>query len=334
MTDIVSLIEQDLGPGQRRGDWLFWRCPFHADHRPSLGVRGGRYYCFACHASGDVVRWLTDYRHLPLREALALVKGERDRKPEPIAVVARRVALDTALKAAEPPEDWQTAAAIWVDQCHQRLFSPEGAKALAYLHSRGLTNETIKAACLGYWPGGEANGLGWVERGITIPNFDGRTLWGVKLRHPVGTPKYTSLKGSKAHIYAPFGIVPGSDLILCEGEFDTLVVLQTLEGIVSAATFGGCTTTPSGADLAALSAAGRIVICYDNDEPGQAGARRLAEILGDKAAVTQLPDGFKDVTAAYLAGLDLYRWIEPYLTPVPSDPIAWAQSVGGMVRHG
>ncbi|MEJ5225349.1 MAG: CHC2 zinc finger domain-containing protein [Anaerolineales bacterium] len=334
--DLVTIIEHDLGPGQRKGDWLFWRCPFHADRNPSLGVKDGRYYCFACQASGDAVDWLVQYRRLPMREALAVARGEDNgRKPEPIRKVVKRVALDTALKASEPPpEDWQIAAAVWVDQCHQRLFEPEGKRALDYLHGRGLTDETIRAACLGYWPGGAVEPFGRIERGVTIPNFSRGVLWGVKLRHPHGEPKYTSLKGSRAHIYAPFGIVPGSDLILCEGEFDTLITYQRLWEIASVATLGSCSAVPGGADLAALAAAGRVVICYDSDQPGQEGAQKAAEALGSKAVIAQLPDGFKDITEAVLGGLDLYRWIEPYLTPVPADAIAWAQSVGAEVRHG
>lgn len=336
MTDLVTLIERDLGPGQRKGDWLFWRCPFHADRNPSLGVKGGRYYCFGCGASGDAVRWLTDYRHLPMREALAIARGENNRrKPEPIRQVVARVALDVATRAAEPPDEaLQIAAAIWVDQCHQRLFEPEGAKALAYLHNRGLTDETIKAASLGFWSGGEVEPFGRVERGITIPNFSRGVLWGVKLRHPAGEPKYTSLRDSRAHIYTPPpGIVPGSDLILCEGELDCLVAWQALGEIVSTATLGSCSSLPSGADLGLLSAAGRVIIVYDSDKAGEEGARRLGKILGQRAVIARLPDPYKDINEAYLGGLDLYRWIEPYLSPVPSDPIALARSVGAEVRN-
>ena len=31
------------------------RCPFHDDHDPSLKLNENYYYCFGCHASGDVV---------------------------------------------------------------------------------------------------------------------------------------------------------------------------------------------------------------------------------------------------------------------------------------
>ena len=30
------------------------RCPFHADHNPSMKV-DDRFYCFGCHATGDVI---------------------------------------------------------------------------------------------------------------------------------------------------------------------------------------------------------------------------------------------------------------------------------------
>lgn len=34
------------------------RCPFHADHNPSMKV-DDRFYCFGCHASGDVIDFTT-----------------------------------------------------------------------------------------------------------------------------------------------------------------------------------------------------------------------------------------------------------------------------------
>lgn len=31
------------------------RCPFHEDHTPSLKLYPDHYYCFGCHAHGDVI---------------------------------------------------------------------------------------------------------------------------------------------------------------------------------------------------------------------------------------------------------------------------------------
>ena len=41
------------------------RCPFHEDHTPSLRLYDDHFYCFGCHAHGDVidlVSFLTGYR--------------------------------------------------------------------------------------------------------------------------------------------------------------------------------------------------------------------------------------------------------------------------------
>src|SRR5262245_11048403 len=65
------------------------------------------------------------------------------------------------------------------------LWGDDGAEALAYVRGRGLTNETIRAAHLGYSPGGR------FPAGIVIP-------WGrpgawrfVNIRRPEGRrPKY------------------------------------------------------------------------------------------------------------------------------------------------
>jgi hypothetical protein len=40
------------------------RCPFHKDHSPSLKLNEDYYYCFGCHASGDVIDFTANLLHL------------------------------------------------------------------------------------------------------------------------------------------------------------------------------------------------------------------------------------------------------------------------------
>ena len=40
------------------------RCPFHEDHSPSLKLNEDYYYCFGCHASGDVIDFTANLLHL------------------------------------------------------------------------------------------------------------------------------------------------------------------------------------------------------------------------------------------------------------------------------
>ena len=44
------------------------RCPFHEDHNPSMKV-DARFYCFGCHASGDVIDFTGRLFGISLKDA-------------------------------------------------------------------------------------------------------------------------------------------------------------------------------------------------------------------------------------------------------------------------
>jgi len=54
---VEELAERLTGPGVRRGREVFFRCPLHDDHNPSLRVDAERgvWYCDPCAVGGDVV---------------------------------------------------------------------------------------------------------------------------------------------------------------------------------------------------------------------------------------------------------------------------------------
>ncbi len=327
--DLATLIEQDIGQPMRRGNWLFWRCPFHADQQPSLGVRGGRYYCFGCGATGDAVNWLSEYRNLPMHAALKLVKGEMQDWRKATKTTAR-----APIKAdAEPDEAWQASAAIWADECVQRIWSSEGRRALEYLRKqRGLTDTVIERFCLGYWPGGNVPGIGVeVRRGITIPNFRHGHLFSVKIRHGEGRPKYSHLRGGFQRLFVASPIAIGSYLVVCEGEFDALVLGQAVGDALAIATMGSCSTLPGAHDQALIGLADLVIVAYDNDESGRAGAHNLAGVLGQGCRLADLPQ-YKDINEAYLGGFDFWAWLRPYLQPVQGT-FEWAARVGALVRE-
>ena len=59
------------------------RCPFHDDHQPSLKL-DQRYYCFGCHATGDVIDFTARLHGISNRaaaEKLAEIFGEFPRPP-------------------------------------------------------------------------------------------------------------------------------------------------------------------------------------------------------------------------------------------------------------
>ncbi len=52
------------------------RCPFHDDRTPSLKLYPDHYYCFGCHAHGDVVDLVTRLTGLRPFDAARLLAGQ------------------------------------------------------------------------------------------------------------------------------------------------------------------------------------------------------------------------------------------------------------------
>ena len=74
------------------------RCPFHEDHNPSMKV-DDRFYCFGCHASGDVIDFTAKLFGISLKDAakkLAEDFGINSRPP---------TQSDIHTLHAEPPRD-------------------------------------------------------------------------------------------------------------------------------------------------------------------------------------------------------------------------------------
>jgi DNA primase len=123
-------------------------CPFHNEKSPSFYVNDekGFYHCFGCGVHGDAIRWMTDQRGLSFMDAvkeLAAEAGLEVPAPDP-----------RAAKAAEQRDslhDVTAAAQAWFVES---LASAEGAKARAYLATRGFDAHTVQRFGFGYAPEG------------------------------------------------------------------------------------------------------------------------------------------------------------------------------------
>lgn len=123
-------------------------CPFHNEKSPSFTVNDekGFYHCFGCGAHGDAIRWMTDQRGLAFMDAvkeLAAEAGMEVPAPDPRAAkqAEQRDSLHDVTKAAQ---------AWFVEQ----LAAPEGARARAYLATRGFDAHTVQRFGFGYAPEG------------------------------------------------------------------------------------------------------------------------------------------------------------------------------------
>ena len=123
-------------------------CPFHNEKSPSFTVNDakGFYHCFGCGAHGDVIRWMTDQRGLSFMDAVKELAAEAGMEvpaadPRAAAVAEQRDSLHDVMKAAQ----------AWFAE---RLASDEGAKARAYLATRGFNDRTVERFGFGYAPEG------------------------------------------------------------------------------------------------------------------------------------------------------------------------------------
>jgi DNA primase len=147
--DIVKVIEGYIRLRKAGAQNYTGLCPFHKEKSPSFSVHAVRqyYYCFGCHESGDVFKFVE--------------KIEKVGFPEAVRMVAQKCGIALPKREFSSPEEaaesrqrgklieLHETATAWFEE---QLREPEGAVAREYLAGRGLTAEGIKAFRIGYAP--------------------------------------------------------------------------------------------------------------------------------------------------------------------------------------
>lgn len=121
---------------------------------------------------------------------------------------------------------------------------------------------------------------------------------------PEGGSRFTSPKGREVGLFNEGCLAPGMDsLTIVEGECDTISMISAgYEAVVGVP--GAGVKKAAWIDKLDSLAPKQIFICFDNDKPGQTGAKELALRIGlDKVKNVVLPDfGGKDVNDWFKLG--------------------------------
>jgi DNA primase len=320
---IESVISRLWEPSQpRQGDHtgrLWWRCPFHDDRNPSLGIvpNTSCYHCFGCEAHGDAIDFVQGLnRGMSFPEAVRAIEGDHSR---PLARTPVSSLPVVAQPRDERPGGWQDFARGVVSRAEGMLWSDRGTEARRYLVGRGLTEDTIRAARLGLWPEDEwfpgiyADRRVFVPAGITIPWFDGPDVTLLNVRRVQGGPKYQAVRGSRRRGLYPSreGILAGRPLVIVEGELDALLLGQELRGLAAVVTLGSAGTRPSALVLNAMLGASPWIVAGDADGAGHKSADDW--LSRSDRCVRVVPPIGKDWTEARESGIDLRPWWEATL---------------------
>ena len=285
--DLAAVATSLLGPapGRRgeRGSRLWWSCPFHEDSNPSFCVEPGKswFACYGCGKKGDAATLVMGVQGCTFPEALAFLVGGK-----PLSGSSRRPAPRSKSKPPPAPAGpvgmTPEAAVALVAESSDRLWSPEGADALAYLMGadRNLTPETIRAARLGFADRIEArtaDGHPYTACGIVVPWFTGNAPTLVKVRQFRGwNPKYAEVYRDRSRwsgLYpGPEAIRPGLPLVIVEGEFDARLLGQELAALASVVTLGSASSHPGPDLFGKMLVAAPWFIATDSDPAGDRAA--------------------------------------------------------------
>ncbi len=296
-----------------------WRalCPFHNERTPSFYVDPdlGLYHCFGCGASGDVITFVMEKDGLSFWEA--------------VLYLAEKYGVEVPKERRREGGRLSEALELALNFYHQKLFEPEGARALEYLRGRGITEESISAFGLGWAPGGDALIRHAHGRGIGVEVLAGaglafqregawHDLFRERIMFPIfspggrgviafggrvlegGEPKYLNSpetpffkKGETLYAFhlARRHIRAANEVIVAEGYFDVIALHQA--GFKNAvAPLGTALTAQHARRLARLTE--KALLLFDGDEAGQKAAlRSVAELVreGIKVRVGALPKG-------------------------------------------
>jgi replicative DNA helicase len=192
-------------------------------------------------------------------------------------------------------------------------------KVLAYLTDRGLSVETIMAARLGFVPAGwslthelkqagnewadlrnagiaTAEGQNFFSHHITIPYLVHGDVVQLRGRAMGAGAKYVTPSGDGVRLYNADSLHGAKHAIIVEGEFDAMMVAQTLRSSLDPVLRATAVVGVAGSQSLPTSFASyfeecaKIYIGFDPDEAGRTGALRVKEMLGSKARILSLPD--------------------------------------------
>ena len=152
-SDIVSVIGEYTKLDRKTGNKWWGCCPFHSEKTASFQVDADKkfYYCFGCHAGGDVIKFTMEMEKITYPAAIeslakrfgVVLKYDKNFNPNDKK-------SDDTQKIIEQNIDLYEGVSTTFH--YMLLQTPQGKSALDYIKKRGLTDETIEKFKLGYSP--------------------------------------------------------------------------------------------------------------------------------------------------------------------------------------
>ena len=255
--DTKALLDQFKIPYIEKGDreWVTISCPYHKDHEDlndahgGVNIKSGAFKCFSCSATSNVISVIAHKMNVPVVVAESYADN--------VGGVRVSGVVDSAL----------------VGMCHTNLLDSEEFTT-KLLRRHGITTESIVKYKLGIYPG---------NKRITIPVY-GDEWEGVsplinikyyKYDADTDEAKMISTKGAPVALYLPDSIKATDVAYITEGEFKAILMNQL--GFPTVASTGGANSWNVGWNKRFANK--HVVIVYDVDAAGVAGAKKVAQFV-------------------------------------------------------
>lgn len=307
----IEEVMSSYVPLKKQGRNYACVCPFHADKNPSCIVYTDTesYYCFGCHAGGDVITFIKEIENMEFEEAVKLLADRAGLiLPEKSGEDASK-----AYRKARLLEINREAANFY----YSMLSKKEGVKGLLYLKQREIKPETIKKYGLGYAPDNWSslkeymNSKGFSDNELiearlcqhsqkgtvydifrdrvmfpivdvskNVIAFGGRIIDGSGPKYLNSPETYVFNKGKNLFSLHFAKKSKPERIILAEGYMDVIALNQAgFENTV--ATLGTALTIEQASLIARNTSKKEVVIAYDSDSAGRAAAHRAIKIFSE-----------------------------------------------------
>ena len=255
VTDIVELVGETVVLRQRGGDDFWGCCPFHHEKSPSFHVRAqtGLWYCFGCHAGGDVfdyvmkreglefgdaVRYLAERAHIDIQDTRGPDRGPKRTRVIDVleaaqAAYARRLMRGRS-SGADEARHYFASRGFNADICRrwQLGFADGSVSLVRELQQQGFSRDEIVAADLASNRSGRLRDQFFNRVMFPIHDEQGRCVgFGGRVMGD-GKPKYlntreTSVFHKSKHLFAfdraKESISAKGYAIVCEGYMDVVL---------------------------------------------------------------------------------------------------------------